>query len=127
MSEDEKKAIDMLEKFITEHEFYNIKQSDGLENNIKILLDLYKQEKEWNQKIIKAEKFYRELYNDVVKKTNERYIPKDKIRELLKVIQKEKDIATKNILEKDYNIAENGAICQELGYIEGKLKELLED
>lgn len=82
MSEDEKKAIDMLEKFITEHKFYNIKQSDGLENNIKILLDLYKQEKEWTQKIIKAEKFYRELYNDVVKKTNERYIPKDKIRDM---------------------------------------------
>ncbi len=87
MSEDEKKAIDMLEKYITEHKFYNIKQSDGLEDNIKILLDLYKQEKEWTQKIIKAEKFYRELYNDVVKKTNERYIPKDKIREKIKELE----------------------------------------
>lgn len=46
MSEDEKKAIDMLEKYITEHKFYNIKQSDGLEDNIKILLDLYNKTKE---------------------------------------------------------------------------------
>ena len=46
MSEDEKKSIDMLEKYITEHKFYNIKQSDGLEDNIKILLDLYNKTKE---------------------------------------------------------------------------------
>lgn len=51
MSEDEKKTIDMLEKYITEHKLYNIKQSNGLEDNIKILLDLYQQEKEKNQKL----------------------------------------------------------------------------
>ena len=40
MSEEEKKAIEMLDKFITEHKLYNIKQSDGLEDNIKIVLNL---------------------------------------------------------------------------------------
>lgn len=55
------------------------------------LLDLYKQEKEWNQKIIKAEKFYRELYNDVVKKTNERYIPKDKIRAKIEEVKRKRE------------------------------------
>jgi hypothetical protein len=46
MSEEEKKAIEMLDKFITEHKLYNIKQSDGLEDNIKKVLNLIeKQEK----------------------------------------------------------------------------------
>lgn len=36
-------AIEMLDKFITEHKFYNIKQSDGLEDNIeKVLNELEK-------------------------------------------------------------------------------------
>lgn len=38
--EEENKAIEMLDKFITEHKLYNIKQSDGLEDNIKIALNL---------------------------------------------------------------------------------------
>lgn len=40
MSEDEKRAIEILNKFITEHKLYNIKQSDNLEDNIKIVLNL---------------------------------------------------------------------------------------
>lgn len=40
MSEDEKRAIEILNKFITEHKLYNIKQSDNLEGNIKIVLNL---------------------------------------------------------------------------------------
>lgn len=40
LSEEEKKAIEILNKFITEHKLFNIKQSDNLEENIKIVLNL---------------------------------------------------------------------------------------
>ena len=40
MNKEEKKAIKMLDKFITEHKFYNIKHSDNLEDNIEIVLNL---------------------------------------------------------------------------------------
>lgn len=40
LSKEEKKAIEMLDKFITEHKLFNIKQSDGLEKNIDIVLNL---------------------------------------------------------------------------------------
>lgn len=40
MNEEEKKVIKMLDKFTTEHKLYNIKQSDGLEDNIEIVLNL---------------------------------------------------------------------------------------
>lgn len=55
------------------------------------------------------------------------YIPKSKVEELLKEIQEEGKIAYKNFmnkkLEEDFEI--DGAILQELGYIEGKLQSLL--
>jgi hypothetical protein len=87
----------MSEDEFKKYHHFKIKTSDGIELDLietkyyEELLDLYKQEKEWNQKIIKAEKFYRELYNDVVKKTNERYIPKDKIRAKIKELEEKSD------------------------------------
>ena len=55
------------------------------------------------------------------------YIPKSKVEELLKEIQEEGKIAYKNFMnkkiEEDFEI--DGAILQELGYIEGKLQSLL--
>ena len=56
LSEEEKKAIEMLDKFITEHKLFNIKQSDGLEKNIDIVINLIeklKKENEEKNKIIK--------------------------------------------------------------------------
>ena len=41
---------DILKKFITEHKLYNIKQSDGLENNIKIVLYLIEKLQKENEK-----------------------------------------------------------------------------
>lgn len=73
MTEEENKAIGMLDKFITEHKLYNIKQSDGLEDNIKIALNLIEK---LNYKIN-----LNELDRDYV---NRNYILKDKIRELIK-------------------------------------------
>ena len=51
MTEKEKKAIEMLDKFITEHKFYNIKQSDNLEDNIKIVLNLIEKLQKENEKL----------------------------------------------------------------------------
>ena len=46
-TEEEKKAIEMLDKYATEHILFNIKQADNLEENIKIVLNLVeKQQKE---------------------------------------------------------------------------------
>lgn len=67
MSEGEKKAIEMLEKFITEHKLFNIKQTDNLEDNIEILLNLY----------------------DVIKSQN--VFQKEYIEELQKELQQEKE------------------------------------
>lgn len=52
----EEKAIDMLEKFITEHKLYNIKQSNGLEESLEILLDLYNEQKERLKELEEIEK-----------------------------------------------------------------------
>ena len=49
-SKKQKEAIKMLDKFITEHKLYNIKQSDGLEDNIKIVLYLIEKLQKENEK-----------------------------------------------------------------------------
>jgi DNA repair ATPase RecN len=145
----------MSEDEFKKYHHFKIKTSDGIELDLietkyyEELLDLYKQEKakaeeyrigwcntgEELEQEKEKNKELEEKQDRLAFKTNQymndvlsnNIVSKDKIRELLKVIQKEKDIATKNILEKDYNLAENGAICQELGYIEGELKKILED
>lgn len=58
MNEEEKKAIEMLDKFITEHKLYNIKQSDGLEDNIKIVLYLIEKLQKENENFEKLNKDY---------------------------------------------------------------------
>ena len=50
ISKEQKEAIKMLDKFITEHKLYNIKQSDGLEDNIKIVLYLIEKLQKENEK-----------------------------------------------------------------------------
>ena len=74
LSEGEKEAIQMLDKFITEHKLYNIKHSDGLEGNIKIILNLIvklqKENKEKDKQIdLMAEilRYHEELKYEVCK------------------------------------------------------------
>lgn len=43
MTKEQKEAIKMLEKFITEHKFFNIKHTNGLEDNIKTVLNMLKE------------------------------------------------------------------------------------
>ena len=51
MNEKEKKATKMLDKFITEHKFYNIKHSDNLEDNIEIVLNLIEKLQKENKEL----------------------------------------------------------------------------
>ena len=53
MNEEEKEAIQMLDKFITEHKFYNIKHSDNLEDNIEIVLNLIEKLQKENEELRK--------------------------------------------------------------------------
>lgn len=55
-SKEQKEAIEMLDKFITEHKLYNIKQSDGLEDNVKIVLYLI-------EKLQKENKKYKQFFD----------------------------------------------------------------
>ena len=59
MTEEEKKAIEMLEEFITEHKLYNIQHSNGLEKNIELVLNLIEKLKEENEK-------YKNLYQKAI-------------------------------------------------------------
>ena len=106
MSEEEKQAIEMLEKFITEHKLFNIKSADNLENNIKILLNLIeKQQKEIEElktitreyesykcgegnKIVIASKEY--FINGFFEDFLNGYISKDKIREKIELLELKK-------------------------------------
>lgn len=93
MSEDEKQLVkkfknlytkDFNNEHITSNDRLSYIECALLTELIEKLEKELQQEKEWTQKAIEYGKFYRELYNDAVKETNERYISKDKIRELLK-------------------------------------------
>ena len=54
MTEKEEKAIAMLNKYISEHKFYNIRQSDNLESNIETVIQALEQRIN-NQKIFAKE------------------------------------------------------------------------
>ena len=51
MNEKEKEAIDMLNIFRLEHKFFNIRQSDNLEDNIEIVLNLVEKLQKENEKL----------------------------------------------------------------------------
>ena len=80
MNEEEKKAIQMLDKFITEHKFYNIKHSDNLEDNIEIILNLIEKlqkENELSKKQVEYNKTH--IFTPQTIKLN--YIPIQKIKD----------------------------------------------
>ena len=99
MSDEEKKAIEMLDKYITEHKLFNIKQADNLEDNIQIILNLIeKQSKEIEE--LKEVKWYYEISR----------VPKDKIKAKIEELEKgnkntfirgEKILVLQSLLEKE--------------------------
>lgn len=118
----EEEILDELRKML-----FNTQEAEDIEV-LSGILYLYNKEKEKNKKL--EEELITESdigYQCAKTDYDIFYISKDKIIELLKEIQKEKDKATKHILEKDYQLAENGAIAQELGWVEGKIQSLLEE
>ena len=93
MNEEEKKVIKMLDKFTTEHKFYNIKHSDNLEDNIEIVLKLIEKLQKENEELNKEnEHLHREINRRIkLKIENEKIVDtqfisiqkiKDKIEEL---------------------------------------------
>lgn len=64
MNEEEKKVIKMLDKFTTEHKFYNIKHSDNLEDNIEIVLKLIEKLQKENEEL-KEENEYNKILLDM--------------------------------------------------------------
>ena len=61
-TKEQKEAIEMLDKFITEHKLYNIKQSDNLEDNIEIVLNLITKLQKENEELKEKES---RIYNEV--------------------------------------------------------------
>lgn len=139
MSEEEKKAIEMLNKYIAEHKFFNIRQADNLEGNIEISINLIeKQQKEidlceeteiaLNNRILdleeinkKHQKLNGELREEIERQGNTREIEekyKDKIREKIELLLKANKLMTEEQRQK------------ETEYMQGKLRayeELLEE
>lgn len=112
MSEEEKEAIEMLEKFIIEHKLYNIKQSDNLELNIKKVLNLIeKQQKEIEEleDFIKHAQIIVPFENtnikeneplaDIVEVEHKEYISKDKIKELIENNEEDIDYSVHDIIK----------------------------
>ena len=83
MNEEEKKAIQMLDKFITEHKFYNIKHSDNLEDNIEIVLNLIEKLQKENE--LAKQEYDRDTHilQNQLDLANAKNIEKDKIIDLM--------------------------------------------
>lgn len=79
ISLEEKKAIKMLDKFITEHKFYNIKHSDNLEDNIEIVLNLIEKLQKENEELKENKTGLEEEIQEQAKNLiqNEEYITKE--------------------------------------------------
>ena len=100
MNEEEKKAIQMLDKFITEHKFYNIKHSDNLEDNIEIVLNLIEKlqkENELSKKQVEYDKTH--IYTPQTIKLN--YIPIQKIEDKIEELNKKEKEELKGMKGQD--------------------------
>lgn len=134
MNEEEKKAIKMLDKFTTEHKFYNIKHSDNLEDNIEVVLNLIEKLQKENKKlknklldILKGQKVIKEETPQYIK---ENYIPvekvKDKIEELNSRIEKYREYVEQGI-ETDVDWVDNVADRETVKVLQELIKEREEE
>ena len=141
MNEEEKKAIQMLDKFITEHKFYNIKHSDNLEDNIEIVLNLIEKLQKENEKlkrlIAHKNEYTKKLEEDLFENAENYVILVQKVKDKIEELQKEYNKLDKQVdeyiksVEKDvstyYENKERISIMQTLSYFIDTLKELIEE
>lgn len=131
MNEEEKKVIKMLDKFTTEHKFYNIKHSDNLEDNIEIVLKLIvklQKENEELKEIYRSEKKmkneYVKLYQDLLLKEN--VIPIQKIKDKIEKILNNKEYRI--VFEGNAEFPDDATIINAQKYIKlEKMQELIEE
>lgn len=95
ISKEQKEAIEMLDKFITEHKLYNIKQSDGLEDNIKIVLYLIEKLQKENEELEEINNELEAIKDEAIRRYNLESIPvslvKEKIEKINKAYEDSKD------------------------------------
>ena len=141
MNEEEKKAIQMLDKFITEHKFYNIKHSDNLEDNIEIVLNLIEKLQKENEKlkrlIAHKNEYTKKLEEDLFENAENYVILVQKVKDMIEELQKEYNKLDKQVdeyiksVEKDvstyYENKERISIMQTLSYFIDTLQELIEE
>ena len=141
MNEEEKKAIQMLDKFITEHKFYNIKHSDNLEDNIEIVLNLIEKLQKENEKlkrlIAHKNEYTKKLEEDLFENAENYVILVQKVKDKIEELQKEYSKLDKQVdeyiksVEKDvstyYENKERISIMQTLSYFIDTLQELIEE
>ena len=141
MNEEEKKAIQMMDKFITEHKFYNIKHSDNLEDNIEIVLNLIEKLQKENEKlkrlIAHKNEYTKKLEEDLFENDENYVILVQKVKDKMEELQKEYNKLDKQVdeyiksVEKDvstyYENKERISIMQTLSYFIDTLQELIEE
>ena len=103
LSDEEKKAIGMLDEYITEHKLFNIKQADNLEDNIQTILNLIEKQQKEIEELKNITKSYDSFLGDekiVIADKNffvngyfqENFVRKDKIKAKIEECEKEKNI-----------------------------------
>ena len=101
MNEEEKKATKMLDKFITEHKFYNIKHSDNLEDNMEIVLNLIeklqKENKKLKNKLLDTLKGQKVIKEETPQHIKENYIPVEKVKDKIEELNRRIEIYTKYV------------------------------
>ena len=92
---EEKKVIKMLDKFTTEHKFYNIKHSDNLEDNIEIVLNLIeklqKENEEVKRLIAHKNEYTKKLEEDLFENAENYVISKQKVKDKIRHYQELQD------------------------------------
>ena len=125
MNEEEKKVIKMLDKFTTEHKFYNIKHSDNLEDNIEIVLKLIEKLQKENEELKDFKKQVTEIEStNFIKYKN--YISKQEVKDKIEKILNNKEYRI--VFEGDAEFPDDATIINAQKYIKlEKMQELIEE
>ena len=99
--------IKILETFINNHKFYNIKHSDGLELAIENLINRNKELEEENATYKKANEIANSITDkdieNAIKEAESEFIPKSVIKEKIEELKKQDKEWTEELSEPDSN------------------------